>query len=217
MVIEPGSYHRTTRVHGRASFSVVQVEPAVLARIAGQVSLGGPPPVRVSSTTDQRLALALARLVESTAAGDDESEIESHLYEYVRCLWAGSGDFQAPPESSRILDGRVRRTRRWVRELYIAHDPPEKPPSLARMADEAGLSPPHFSHAFTRWVGVSPYAYLNGCRLVGARRLLEQGIPATEVAALLGFSDLPALSRHFRKRYGLSPRQWQQRASRNRR
>jgi AraC-like DNA-binding protein len=214
MVIEPGSYHRTTRVHGKASFSVVQVEPTVLARIAGQVSLSAPPSVRVSSTRDHHLAWALARVVESTAAGDDESEIESRLYEYVRCLWVGSDDFDAPPESTRILDCRVRRARRWVRELYMAQDPPEKPPSLARMADEAGLSAPHFSHAFTRWVGVSPYAYLNGCRLVGARRLLEQGIPATEVAALLGFSDLPALSRHFRKRYGLSPRQWQKRGSR---
>lgn len=48
-------------------------------------------------------------------------------------------------------------------------------PSLEDLARVAGISPWHFQRKFTRWVGISPKAYLQCLTLENARAFLQQG------------------------------------------
>ena len=52
-------------------------------------------------------------------------------------------------------------------------------------------------------------SYLQSIRIERAKKLLEQGIPAIDTAAMTGFSDQSHFSRFFKDFIGLTPRQYQ--------
>jgi AraC-like DNA-binding protein len=67
----------------------------------------------------------------------------------------------------------------------------------------------HFQSAF----GISPQEFLIRTRVLAAARLLEQtALSAGEIAAQCGFVDPSSFAQHFRKRIGLSPAAYRQRA-----
>ena len=75
------------------------------------------------------------------------------------------------------------------------------------LAAMAGLSTYHFARAFHQSVGMPPHNYLLSRRLDRAERMLrETQLPLSEIAVATGFSDQSHLSRHFRRRTGMSPR-----------
>jgi AraC family transcriptional regulator len=77
---------------------------------------------------------------------------------------------------------------------------------LSDLAAVAGLSPFHFSRAFKESFGLPPYRYLNERRMQLARTLLARsGMPITQIALELGFSDSSSFSTAFRKHTGSSP------------
>jgi len=79
---------------------------------------------------------------------------------------------------------------------------------LDDLAALAGMSAFHFLRSFKKEVGLPPHAFLTQLRLQQARRLLAQGLGQAETAAAVGFYDQPALSRHFKKIYGVTPGQY---------
>lgn len=81
--------------------------------------------------------------------------------------------------------------------------------SLDDLTALAGLSKSYFLLLFTKQVGVSPYRYLQSIRIERAKKLLEQGIPPIDTAAMTGFSDQSHFSRFFKDFIGLTPRQYQ--------
>lgn len=78
-------------------------------------------------------------------------------------------------------------------------------PRLADAAARLGTSPTHLVRSFSRAYGIAPHRYLTGRRLDRARRLLLAGVPAAEVATLVGFHDQSHLTRHFRRLLGTTP------------
>ena len=64
------------------------------------------------------------------------------------------------------------------------------------------------SHTFKQKLGVSFYRYVTQRRLIGAKTLIEKGLPLEQVAAQTGFADYSGFYRAFRKEYGISPRQY---------
>lgn len=81
--------------------------------------------------------------------------------------------------------------------------------SLDELAAIAGLSRAHFARAFAATFGVAPHQYLVQLQLDRARRELAGGVSVTEVCAALGFESLGTFSSSFRRRLGVTPRQWQ--------
>jgi AraC family transcriptional regulator len=78
--------------------------------------------------------------------------------------------------------------------------------TLAGMAAAANLSPFHFSRLFKASTGLTPYQYVIRCRTEAARDLLiGTDIPIREVALRAGFADQSHLSRHLRRRFGVTP------------
>jgi AraC-like DNA-binding protein len=83
------------------------------------------------------------------------------------------------------------------------------PPTLAELATLTGLSQFALLRAFRAATGLPPHAYLNQLRVRRARRLLDDGLPAAEVAACTGFADQAHLTRHFKRVVGVPPAAYQ--------
>src|SRR5262249_31982168 len=84
--------------------------------------------------------------------------------------------------------------------------------STLRMRDLAAitrLSNGHFCRAFTRSVGVAPFAYVAERRLVRAQELmLTTDDPLSQIAISWGLCDQSHLTRLFRRHVGTSPNVW---------
>ncbi|WP_405406818.1 helix-turn-helix domain-containing protein [Streptomyces sp. NBC_01104] len=63
----------------------------------------------------------------------------------------------------------------------------------------------HLVRAFSREFGMAPHQYVTGRRVDLARRLLLQGLPASDVASAVGFYDQSHLTRHFKRVVGTGP------------
>lgn len=80
--------------------------------------------------------------------------------------------------------------------------------TLVSLADVAGVSASYFSHLFRNSFGVAPHQYLLKRRLDHARDLLQNNRQSiAEIASVTGFSDQSHLTRHFKRRFGVTPQQ----------
>ncbi|MEZ4453040.1 MAG: AraC family transcriptional regulator [Nannocystaceae bacterium] len=83
--------------------------------------------------------------------------------------------------------------------------------SLTDLAERAGMHPVSLVRLFREEYGLPPRAYLIERRVEEAQRLLAQNVPAAEVAGQVGFFDQSHLHRHFKRRVGLTPREYARR------
>ncbi|QKH36541.1 AraC family transcriptional regulator [Achromobacter pestifer] len=97
---------------------------------------------------------------------------------------------------------------RLARALVALHRSPYEDWSLARMAAMAGMSRSAFAAAFKDATGATPAAYLTDWRLSLAASMMRSGRAVKLVAAELGFASASSLSKAFRQRMGMSPREW---------
>jgi len=79
---------------------------------------------------------------------------------------------------------------------------------LDELAQVAGLTRFQLIGLFKRTIGLTPHAYLIQIRLNAACRLLKRGTPLAESALAAGFCDQSALTKHFKRSYGITPRQF---------
>lgn len=81
--------------------------------------------------------------------------------------------------------------------------------ALSQLTSMTQLSKSYLLQLFARQTGVSPYRYLQSIRMEKARKLLEEGTPPIEAAAMAGFSDQSHFTRFFKEFTGLTPKQYQ--------
>lgn len=85
--------------------------------------------------------------------------------------------------------------------------------SLSEIADAVHVSPFHLARLFKKATGSTLHQYLIEVRLNSARALLTAGAGArslAEIASAVGFADQSHLTRHFKRAFGLTPRQIRQ-------
>lgn len=83
----------------------------------------------------------------------------------------------------------------------------QHPLTVNDLSREVGLSAYHFIRTFKRTTGESPHQYLLRCRLERAHELLKTGnFRVSEVSNSVGFYDQSHLDRHFRRRFGIRPK-----------
>lgn len=99
--------------------------------------------------------------------------------------------------------------RRLVRARDLLHAEASRGPTLDELAGVAGLSRAHLARQFAQTFGVPPHQYLVQLRLDQAKRALAAGASVTEVCYAVGFASVGTFSASFRRRTGLSPREWQ--------
>ena len=79
---------------------------------------------------------------------------------------------------------------------------------LEDLAADVGLTTFQLIGLFKRTVGLTPHAYLTQVRLGVACRQLRHAPVLADVAAAVGFYDQSALNKHFKRSYGITPRQF---------
>ncbi len=80
---------------------------------------------------------------------------------------------------------------------------------LAALSEVSGLSRYHFSRAFQRVTGLSPYAFVIDRRIERAKRLIAgHDLPLGEIAGRCGFNTHGQFSTMFKRITGLKPSQW---------
>jgi len=92
--------------------------------------------------------------------------------------------------------------------IFAIQERPEHNWGLAEMAELALMSRSKFSESFKDVVGQSPGDYLIDWRINVAKSLLRQHKSVSFVANEVGYENGSGLARVFRKKVGLSPKQW---------
>jgi len=88
------------------------------------------------------------------------------------------------------------------------HKQPEESWTIDSMAEVAIMSRAKFAALFKDTVGQAPSDYLTELRIAVAQGLLTKGLPVSFVANEVGYEHGSALARVFRKKTGLSPKEW---------
>ena len=95
------------------------------------------------------------------------------------------------------------------RALRVLHHNPEHPWTVARLADEAGVSRATLARRFQELVGEPPMSFLTGWRIALAADLLrEPGSTVGSVAHQVGYGTPFAFSTAFKRLRGVSPQQY---------
>lgn len=94
------------------------------------------------------------------------------------------------------------------RIMKAIHEKPKAPWTVDSMAEEALMSRAKFAALFKSTVGQSPNDYLTDLRIAIAQGLLKKDLPVSLVANEVGYEHGSALARVFRKKIGISPKEW---------
>jgi AraC family transcriptional regulator len=95
---------------------------------------------------------------------------------------------------------------RLARVLDYIESRLDEPLTLADIAEQANLSPFHFSRCFKRTLGVSLANFVAMRRIERASALLLQSRrPLAEIALAVGFENQASFTRRFQRETGLSP------------
>jgi AraC-like DNA-binding protein len=102
------------------------------------------------------------------------------------------------------------------RALRMLHHNPAHPWTVARLADEVGVSRATLARRFQELVGEPPMSFLTGWRIALAADLLrEPGATIGSVAHEVGYGSPFALSTAFKRIRGVSPQQYRLAADRS--
>ncbi len=97
---------------------------------------------------------------------------------------------------------------RLAHSLIRVNDAPHYPWSIAEMADQSNMSRSAYAAHFRTIVGQTPAEYLLSWRISLAQKLLRDGRAINLIAADVGYDSPSALARAFRRKTGVSPREW---------
>ena len=162
---------------------------------AATFSLVALPPVRGMSSAVARACAGLAR-----GTKDDLAWEELGVRIAARALRL-THDVQALHQALPSAEARVTRVVRMMEEV------PEAEHSLARLAEEARLSPYHFLRTFQSVIGLTPHQYVMRMRLRrAAERVIQEQASILDIALGCGFGDVSNFNRSFRAEFGVSPR-----------
>lgn len=120
------------------------------------------------------------------------------------------GDGEISVRATALLTNSTPRVRvpdvRIERALAAVRATPNRRFTVRTLAKVAGASPSTFARLFLKSLGMTPNAWLVAERLARAEQLLvETGAGLAEIAARTGYASEFALSRAFKRRFGVAP------------
>ncbi|HAE00648.1 MAG TPA: hypothetical protein DCL95_03955 [Rhodospirillaceae bacterium] len=126
-------------------------------------------------------------------------DLSGLLVDLVRALQEGT--LRSPSQEG----GRVAYDYRIRRAMHLLHRS-DAPPQLDDVAQEVGLSRPHFFDLFKKCTGVTPNRVSNAIRMERAITLLTQSsYPMADLAEDLHFATPGNFSRFFKSQIGINP------------
>lgn len=151
---------------------------------------------------DVALASALAGASRVLLSSHDPLEKECTLFDVLSRLVSQYGEFTRTNAFTAYQRQDVLRGIEYLQDLY-SHTV-----NIKDVAREAGMSEYYFMRVFRAGTGMSVHQYLNQIRLNRAKKLLSEGVSATQVAQSVGFFDQSHLIKNFRAQFGLTPRKY---------
>ena len=153
---------------------------------------------------DPDLIAAFARLHRSLDDGHDPLEERELLVASFGELFRRHGDGARSVPTAPRDEAALSRVAKRMASQYA-----ESGLTLDEMGLWVDMTPFQLIHLFKRTVGLTPHAYLTQLRLKAALRQLKTGAPIAEAALASGFYDQSALTRHFKRSFGITPLQYQ--------
>jgi len=170
-------------------FPEVQVEPDLIFVKVGKIW--------TSAGVTAGIDLALAMIGEDL--GEDIARRTAQELVVYHRRPGGQSQFSALIEVDR-QDGRFAELLHWMRSHLSEHL------TIDRLADEAAMSPRHFSRAFAAETGLTPAKAVERLRLEAARERVESSSdPIEHVGAAVGFRDPERMRRAFVRAFGQPP------------
>lgn len=183
--------------------SIYLTQPAI-DELAGDLGVARTPYFMGNVFPDADLITAFARLHRALDQGDDPLERREHLVASFGQLFVRHGDRARPiavaPRDKAAVAAVVARMEARHAESGL---------TLNEMGLWVAMTPFQLISLFKRTVGLTPHAYLTQIRLKTAARTLQAGAPLAEAALSCGFYDQSALTRHFKRSFGITPLQYQ--------
>lgn len=180
--------------------SLYLMQPAIDV-IARGLGIAAMPYFTRNVLADAELVDAIGRLHRLLEAGGDGFRADELLIDALGSLFRhhGSGGHRvacAPRDTVLVGKAVALMRARYADDL-----------KLDALARDVGLTSFQLIGMFKRTVGMTPHAYLIDIRLGQACRALTRGHALAEAALAAGFCDQSALTKHFKRRYGITPRQ----------
>ena len=207
MTIVPAGTSASWVTEGPIDFAHLYLAPAAMEHVVAQefnrdtrsVSLLGGVGVR-----DGLVEALLATLLEEASAPGVGTRLyrDTLVHGLIMRLIRAHSTLTAVQNPARhsLAPYRLRNVLAFIEERYAADI------SLADLAGAAGCSPYHFSRAFARATGKSPYAYVLAHRMDCAKLMLRDGgEPVANIACRSGFNSQSQFGRMFKRATGLTP------------
>ena len=187
-----------------AEFVEITPSPDLLARVAEEVRRPEARELGEVGGLDDAILWSVSALVRTRAyRGEDWTELEGetvaeNLTRHLMVRYLGG-------RPARGLGGRLDQAR-LDRVIDYVEANPSVTTTLSDLASVAALSPFHFSRAFKRTMGLTPYQYVNTRAMTRARELLR-GPDASvgSVARALGYASDAKFRAAFRRQFGEAP------------
>ena len=203
LVFNPAEPHSGRLARSRRwRYRGLYLDGAALATLGGLLGIDAVPHFTANLFRDADLIEAFLGLHRTLQAGTDGLLESERLVDGFGQLFRRHGS-----RGERIADGGPDR-RAWsiledlIRERYA------EPLALRDLARAVDLTPFQLIALSKRTVGLTPHAYLVQARLGAAKTMMRRGAGIADAAAAAGFYDQSALTRHFKRSYGITPLQW---------
>jgi AraC-like DNA-binding protein len=193
-----GRMGRSTRWRYRSLY----LETPAAAALMGSLGLAGSVGFTRNVLHDPDLIAGFLDLHAARDAGRDALEQRERLVESFGALFSKYADGGNRIPVSLSEHGTVGKVIALMRERYA------ETLTLEQMSAPVGLTPFQLIGLFKRSVGLTPHAQLTQLRLKAATRALRTGATLADAAVGAGFYDQSALNKHFKRCYGITPRQY---------
>lgn len=182
----PGDHFRTVDASQPSGNNMLRLAPKVVER------LGGPGIERAFGAVQIEDAI----LSQAIVRAHETDEVAGSIVELLARLTTVTSIKSPPSRGARADVAQVRHTidRHFHRAL-----------PLEALAAEIDVHPGTLVRLFRSEFGIPPLTYLIERRVEAAQHLLCNGRSIAEVAAEVGFCDQSHLTRHFKRRTGLTP------------
>ena len=205
VIINHGESHSNDiPVNSNYSSRTIRIEPQYLKMLLSQISyrhdlICTPQPVLY----DKNLAQSILHLHSTLAKSTMKLEKECLILDTLAELYARHIPKEQIRQSIGFEYASIKRVCEYLQDCYYMNI------SLNELAELASLSPYYLTRVFTKQIGVSPHEYQLQIRLRKATDLLFLGKPHAEVALSTGFCDQSHFCKAFKKKYGITPGQYE--------
>lgn len=198
VVMNPGETH-TGYCAGDAplSYRMLYIPPRALINALPESTAA--PHFQSICIFDRPWARKLQQLHRCLESPTDPMEKQARFYQTLGAFTARFNQ-DSPRAGAGNESSAIRRVKDYLRANYA------RPVTIDALARLTQLNRAYLIRAFTKTVGLPPYAYLTQVRVEKAKQLLASGLPPVQTALEVGFADQSHLNRHFKKLTGTTPR-----------